>query len=160
IRLDAAGRHQSGSGREGPGGRSSGRDGSLSGDRAAATARATVALARSARSRYTPAKRGTGMNGRVWLIFWILAAVAIVALFFWVGKLPPGHIRLATGAAGGAYDLTAQDIKKIVERSGVKVELVRTHGSDEKLKRLTATDKDAIDAAIMQSGDPDAQKTP
>ena len=98
------------------------------------------------------------MNGRVWVIFWFLAVVACVAVFFWVGKLPPDHIRLATGGAGSAYEATALEIKKILARSGVTVELVRTQG--DKLKRLSTPGKDAIDAAIVRSGDPDTLKTP
>jgi uncharacterized protein len=100
------------------------------------------------------------MNGRVWLIFWILAAVAFIGVFLWVGKPPPNRIRLATGAPGGAYQATGQEIKRILARSGVSVELVPVEGSADKLERLTSQGKDAIDAAIFQSGNPDALATP
>ena len=99
------------------------------------------------------------MNGRVYLIFWLLAALAFVGLFLWVGKLPPDHIRMAAGGTGSAYDAAAQQIKTILARSGVTVDLVQTQGTDDRLKRLTSTGKDAIDVAIVRSGNSDAQGT-
>src|SRR5262249_2821360 len=118
-------------------------------------------VARAGAAGYSRAKRGAGaMNGRAIIIFWVLGALVFIGLFLWVGPLPPSRLTLATGAAGGGYEATAETLKKILARSGVTVELVRTQGSDDKLARLTTTGPDAIDAAIMQGGNPDAANKP
>lgn len=114
-------------------------------------------------SGYTERNGGMkmGRSGRVFVwVGIILAAVAFAGLMFWVGKLPPSSIRLATGRPGGAYEAAGQQIKQILAQSGVRVELVRTQGSMDNLARLTKTGKGAIDAAILQSGLPKAADTP
>jgi TRAP transporter TAXI family solute receptor len=86
----------------------------------------------------------------------ILLGLAVI--LFLVAESPPAKIRLATGLQGGAYEIAAEQIKEILARSGVSVELVHTRGSDDNLDRLTARDGGAIDAAILQSGFPGAEK--
>jgi hypothetical protein len=99
-------------------------------------------------------------SARLFVAFFVPAAVVFVGLYLWIGELPPNKIRLATGQPGGAYEAAGQQIKTILARSSVTVELVPTHGSDDNLKRLTETGTDAIDAAILQSGLPNAAATP
>ncbi|MET0545941.1 MAG: TAXI family TRAP transporter solute-binding subunit [Caulobacterales bacterium] len=89
------------------------------------------------------------------LAAFILTVLVFAAVCFWVAQ-PPDTIRLSAGRAGGAHGLAGEKIKKILARSGVKVELVQVRGTEEKLRRLTVAGPEAIDAAIVQSGYPGA----
>ena len=97
------------------------------------------------------------MAARGFVIFCILAAATFVAVILATGELPPNKIRLAVGSAGSSYEIAAQKLKKVLAKSGVTAELVQTQGAEDNLKRLVSTDKDAIDAALMQSGRPETQ---
>lgn len=84
----------------------------------------------------------------------LISVVAIVAAV-WFFAAPPSTIRLAVGRTNsGAYTKAMQELKPILERSGLKVQLVPVKGAD-KFACLRATGPSAIDAAIIQSGKPD-----
>ena len=83
----------------------------------------------------------------------VLSVVGIVAAV-WFFAAPPTSIRLAIGRTNaGSYTKAMQELKPILERSGLKVQLVPVKGS-EKFAALRATGPNAVDAAIVQSGRP------
>ena len=81
----------------------------------------------------------------------VVAILALVAAFFSVAE-PPTHIRLAAGRAGTGHGLAGEELKAILARSGVNVDLVDAEGAEEKLNRLKSAGPDAVDAAILESG--------
>ncbi len=91
---------------------------------------------------------------RVFIAFaTVLSVVGIVAAV-WFFAAPPTSIRLAIGRTNaGSYTKAMQELKPILERSGLKVELVRVKGS-ERFAALRANGPNAVDAAIVQSGRP------
>jgi len=91
---------------------------------------------------------------RVLIAFGTLISVVAIVAAVWYFAAPPSTIRLAVGRTGsGAYTKAMQELKPVLERSGLKVQLVPMPGAD-KFARLRATGPAAIDAAIIQSGKP------
>lgn len=93
-----------------------------------------------------------GDNMRLGLAIAVISSIVLGIVFLWFAEKPPTEIRLATGRPGGSYEIAGEQIKKVLARSGVKVELIRTKGTDDNLNRLTSSGADRIDAAIIQSG--------
>jgi hypothetical protein len=77
--------------------------------------------------------------GAVW------AAVALVR------PAPPGKIRFLGGPDGSSYRSNAEKYKAIIERYGVKVEVVPSRGSLDNLQRLADPDGQ-VDVGFVQSG--------
>lgn len=93
------------------------------------------------------------MPGRdFWKIYGPLLVVALIG-FVWalsaMDPAPPGTIRFAAGAPGGAYHAYAERYERLLEEQGIEVELVDTAGSIENLRMLEAGE---VDVAIVQGG--------
>jgi hypothetical protein len=71
-----------------------------------------------------------------------------------VRPAPPGTIRFLGGPEGSSYRTNAEKYEKIIERHGVKVEVVPSLGSLDNLRRLAeASGVDAeVDVGFVQSG--------
>src|SRR5579872_4319405 len=82
-------------------------------------------------------------------------AVVVVAAFAFAAKLmqsaPPGHIRMISGSTGSSFRNLAEKYKKIIEKHGVKVEVVPSEGALDNLERL-ADRKANIDVGFVQGG--------
>ena len=77
-----------------------------------------------------------------------LAMKPIAILFF--ALLLHGQawaLTIATGSAEGTYFKIAQDIKQVVEKDGIPIEVIQTNGSFENVNLLGAG---KVDLAIMQ----------
>jgi len=86
----------------------------------------------------------------------LIPIVILVIAAFWVASrfvrpAPPDSFVMSTGAEGGAYDQFAQRYRDILARDGVTVELRRSAGSMENLKRL-ADPASGVEAAFVQAG--------
>ena len=80
----------------------------------------------------------------------LVLAVTLVALQF-VQPAPPREISIAAGAQGGAYYRYAQQYAAILARSGIKLTVLETEGSEDNLDRLLAAEE-APDLALVQGG--------
>ena len=83
-----------------------------------------------------------------------LLAVVVIALAFFVTSFfispaPPHTISLATGQAGGAYSLFAQQYRDQLANHKIDLKVIYTKGSVENLQLLETGD---ADVAIVQSG--------
>ena len=95
------------------------------------------------------------------LIGLVVVALIGLAAFGFFSAQPPHTIRMAagnvTGPVIGARGQAGLKLQKILARSHIKVELIDIKGSTEgRLNALSATGKDSVDVAIVQSGWPGA----
>ena len=79
----------------------------------------------------------------------IALAVTAVAVTLLSSPSPPRKIVMATGQAGGMYDRHGAAYATRLQRIGLKVELVKTAGSIDNLRRLLQGD---VDVAFVQGG--------
>ena len=113
-------------------------------------------------------KNGSLLKGRLglwarllsgsWRDLLVVAASAllVLGLVVWAGvryvRLEPSHtIRLISGPEGSTYRTTAERYKKIIEKRGVKVEILPSHGSYDNL-HLLANPSFKADVAFVQGG--------
>jgi len=85
-----------------------------------------------------------------------LPVLAVLALGAWLGvrvvrPAPPKLIRLIGGAAGSTYRTTAEKYKKIIEKHGVKVDILPSRGSLDNLQHL-ADPAFQADVVFVQGG--------
>jgi len=83
-------------------------------------------------------------------------ALLVLGLVVWAGvryvRLAPPHtIRLISGPEGSTYRTTAEKYKAIIEKHGVKVEILPSHGSYDNL-HLLANPSFKADVAFVQGG--------
>jgi len=83
-----------------------------------------------------------------------LAAVAVILLGFliasrFVSPAPPHTISLASGQAGGAYSLFAQQYHEELAKNEIELKILHTRGSVENLELLS---QGVADLAVVQSG--------
>jgi hypothetical protein len=81
----------------------------------------------------------------------VLVGLAVWAAVALVRPAPPDTIRMLGGADGSTYRTAADKYKTIIERYGVKVQIISSRGSLENLQRL-ADPKFPADVAFVQSG--------
>jgi len=87
-----------------------------------------------------------------------IALVGIAAVWTAVALVrpaPPDTIRFLGGPEGSSYRTNAERYKKIIEKYGVKVEVVPSLGSVDNLRRLagpTAKGQPQVDVGFVQSG--------
>ena len=90
------------------------------------------------------------------LILFLIPALLLVAVAAWLtaksSRLAPPHtIRITSGADGSSYRKFADRYKAIIERYGVKVEVLPSAGAIENLRRLA--DRSAkVDVGFVQGG--------
>ena len=90
--------------------------------------------------------------------FWatVLPALAILAATFWVAfqfvqPAPPKKVVMTGGAEGGAYDAYATQYRDKLAGEGIELELRRSAGSVENLKRLM-DDNSGVSIGFVQGG--------
>jgi len=95
-------------------------------------------------------------------VLWVLAGIALLAavmLAIWLFDPPQRRIRLAAGPVGSAEYRFAERYSAILEREGVRLELVSTRGTLESLARLQ--DREGhVDAALIEGGSTTTAKSP
>ena len=81
----------------------------------------------------------------------LIGSVTIFAVFWFVHSAPPGTITITTGPKGSAFQTTAERYRKILARSGVKMNILSSEGSLENLKRLSDPSF-RVDIGFVQAG--------
>lgn len=81
----------------------------------------------------------------------IFLLCALMGIWWYADPPPPRYVQLATGSAGGSYELLGKKYAEYFAKKGVKLELVPTKGAQENLERL-ADRKDPVQAAFVQAG--------
>ncbi|WP_366515652.1 TAXI family TRAP transporter solute-binding subunit [Solimonas marina] len=79
----------------------------------------------------------------------LISAAAIFFTLHFVRPAPPMHLSIASGPPGSAFHMVAERYHKILERNGIDLQVVDSHGSADNLD-LLATHK--VDIALVQSG--------
>jgi TRAP-type uncharacterized transport system substrate-binding protein len=90
------------------------------------------------------------------LLFVTVPVAALVVAAVWiavksVGFAPPKTIRLISGPDGSSYRNQAEKYKKIIDRHGVKVEILPSRGALDNLKQL-ADKSSKADVGFVQGG--------
>lgn len=90
------------------------------------------------------------------VVFVALPSLLLAILAFWLAAqfikpAPPGHLTLATGGEGGAYQRFGALYTDVLARYGVRLEAQPSAGSLENLQRLRDRSI-AVDAAFIQGG--------
>ena len=85
-----------------------------------------------------------------WPILMFLLCV-LMGIWWYADPPPPRHVQLATGSAGGSYELLGKKYADYFAKKGVTLELVPTKGAQENLDRL-ADRNDPVQAAFVQAG--------
>ncbi len=84
-----------------------------------------------------------------------MGAVIVILGFVWtfqfVEPAPKSHLTIAAGSPSGAYYSYALRYKALLEKQGLKVDVLQTKGSVDNIKRLTAKDSN-VDLAFVQGG--------
>jgi NMT1-like family len=81
----------------------------------------------------------------------LILAAAIWGAVKSVRFAPPGTIRFASGPDGSSYRNQAEKYKKLIERHGVKVEILSSRGALDNLQRL-ANPTVKVDVGFVQGG--------
>ncbi|MGH8446926.1 MAG: TAXI family TRAP transporter solute-binding subunit [Solimonas sp.] len=79
----------------------------------------------------------------------LLSGLAIFATLHFVRPAPPGSLTIAGGPPGSNFRAVAEKYQAILERNGVELKIVDSHGSADNLD-LIAENK--VDIALVQSG--------
>lgn len=80
-----------------------------------------------------------------------LILVAVWLAFKFVRPAPPDFIILTAGPEGSSYKNNALKYKKIIERNGIEVRILESHGARENLQRL-ADPNFRVDVGFVQGG--------
>jgi len=75
--------------------------------------------------------------GCIWLAYW------------WLDPMPPKHLTLVTGPEQSAYAEMGEQYAKLLRQQGITVDLVKTEGSADNLRKLQAGE---ADAGFVQGG--------
>src|SRR5512147_28794 len=67
----------------------------------------------------------------------LLSVLAIWAALWFVRPAPPDTITITSGPEGSIFATTAEKYRKILARNGVTLQILRSQGSLENLKRLS-----------------------
>jgi hypothetical protein len=81
----------------------------------------------------------------------LVSSVTIFAVFWFLHSAPPGTITITSGPEGSAFRTTAEKYRKILARSGVKLNILTSEGSLENLKRL-GDPSFRVDIGFVQGG--------
>jgi uncharacterized protein len=94
-----------------------------------------------------------GVNMKTFFRVWLPIILGVIIVFYITSKFiqPPVERKLviASGGEKGHYYKMALEYKKLLENEGVKVEILKTAGSEENLKLLL---EKKVDIAFIQNG--------
>src|SRR5512141_1378250 len=66
----------------------------------------------------------------------LISLVVILAVFWFFHSAPPSTITITSGPKGSIFETIAQRYAQILASNGVKLQILRSQGSFENLKRL------------------------
>ncbi|MFO0584350.1 MAG: TAXI family TRAP transporter solute-binding subunit [Anaeromyxobacter sp.] len=81
----------------------------------------------------------------------LVLALLAWAVLHWVRPAPPKTITISSGPDGSSFQRSAERYRAAMEKSGVTVRLVPSHGSLENLRRLSGPASD-VDVGFVQVG--------
>src|SRR5664279_674813 len=81
----------------------------------------------------------------------LVSSVTVFAVFWFFHSAPPHTITITTGPEGSAFQRTAEKYRKLLARSGVKLNILSSEGSLENLKRL-GDPSFHVDIGFVQGG--------
>ncbi|MGD0060742.1 MAG: TAXI family TRAP transporter solute-binding subunit [Verrucomicrobiia bacterium] len=81
----------------------------------------------------------------------LVGSVIIFAVFWFFHSAPPSTITITSGPEGSSFQATAEKYRKILARSGVKLNILSSEGSLENLKRLGDASF-RVDIGFVQGG--------
>ena len=70
-----------------------------------------------------------------WPLLLLLLAI-LMGVWMYADPPPPNHVLLATGSAGGSYEVLGKKYAEYFAKKGVTLELVPTMGAQENIERL------------------------
>src|SRR5262245_19537535 len=85
----------------------------------------------------------------LWAVALLLFLLALGLSLWLIGSPPPRRIRLATGDPAGGFAAVGRQYKARLDRMGLRVDLVESHGSVDNLHRLQ---RGEVDVAFVQAG--------
>jgi hypothetical protein len=86
---------------------------------------------------------------KVWAPVVLVVAAGFLVAYRYVGSPPPRAIRIASGAADGAYHSFAQQYARLLARDGIALEVIPTAGTVDNLSLLRSGD---VSLALVQGG--------
>src|SRR5689334_10619381 len=86
---------------------------------------------------------------RTWLPLAVMMTLALLLGLYLRQSSPPRKIVMATGQEGGMYDTFGLEYARRLGRLGLQVEIVRTNGSVDNLRRVIGR---TADVAFVQAG--------
>jgi TRAP transporter TAXI family solute receptor len=94
---------------------------------------------------------------KVYIPIALLIAAGFALAYRFIDPAPPSHLRIAAGAPGGGYDQYAENLKAVLARDGITLDVLPTAGSLQNLTLLGAP-RSGVDLALVQggTGKPDA----
>src|SRR4051812_17604969 len=81
----------------------------------------------------------------------LLVAGAIAITLRWLGPVPPQTITMTTGPIDGDYDRFGERYRLVLERAGVKLNLLRSAGAVENIRRLEDPHSN-VSVGLVQAG--------
>jgi TRAP-type uncharacterized transport system substrate-binding protein len=84
-----------------------------------------------------------------WPLLILLLAI-LMGIWWYADPPPPRQVQMATGSAGGSYEVLGKKYAEYFASKGVTLELIPTRGAQENLERLSDRN-DPIQAAFVQS---------
>jgi TRAP-type uncharacterized transport system substrate-binding protein len=102
----------------------------------------------------TPMLRSALLSGKAVLYLWLPLFGVLVAGILIAQRLispPPSAIRILSGPEGSSFRRQAEKYKKIIEKQGVKVIVLPSHGALDNLRQL-ANPKVEADVGFVQGG--------
>lgn len=81
----------------------------------------------------------------------VAGTILLTGVIFFVRSAPPTEITISSGAEGSILHGLAQKYVKALEKNGIKVHVLTSHGSLDNLHRISDP-KSKVDLALVQSG--------
>jgi len=81
----------------------------------------------------------------------LLLLLILMGVWWYADPPPPRRVSIATGSAGGSYEILGKKYAEYFAKKGVTLDLVATDGAQENINRLVDK-KDPVQAAFVQAG--------
>ena len=87
-------------------------------------------------------------------ILLVTGTILLTGIAFFITSAPPTEITITSGPEGSVFHGVAVKYAKELEKEGIKVKVLESHGSLDNLKRISDP-KNKVDLALVQSGSED-----